>query len=199
MNSSINAMARLVPACRSASRKLDKLTVLRLAAQHIKTAAGEVQLPDAHPGGSVQRRGAAAAAVGFLPARLPTGGRVRQRAEYLAAANCSNNGIPGAIVNSSDLIGQCLLDLVHPRDADLVRQELTVRRISPAFNSSSSSAKASPPTGWAAAGFVGDSFVDFGIPADRQLAADCLASLRNAGAQDKLLAPHCLLLASFVQ
>uniref|UniRef100_A0A1I8INN4 BHLH domain-containing protein n=1 Tax=Macrostomum lignano TaxID=282301 RepID=A0A1I8INN4_9PLAT len=36
MNSSINAMARLVPACRSASRKLDKLTVLRLAAQHIK-------------------------------------------------------------------------------------------------------------------------------------------------------------------
>uniref|UniRef100_A0A1I8I2S3 PAS domain-containing protein n=1 Tax=Macrostomum lignano TaxID=282301 RepID=A0A1I8I2S3_9PLAT len=48
------------------------------------------------------------------------------RGRILGAANCSNNGILGATVNSSDLIGQCLLDLVHPRDADLVRQELTV-------------------------------------------------------------------------
>ena len=42
MNSYIKELSEILPVCSSTSKKLDKLTVLRMAVQHVKTIKGNM-------------------------------------------------------------------------------------------------------------------------------------------------------------
>uniref|UniRef100_A0A1I8F3T5 BHLH domain-containing protein n=1 Tax=Macrostomum lignano TaxID=282301 RepID=A0A1I8F3T5_9PLAT len=103
MNGYIQEMASLVPLCRSASRKLDKLTVMRMTAQHLKTLR-------------LRRLGNVAAA-----ARGGNGPGM-QLAE--AASHLFSTSDLQRIIQNRDLIGHNLFDIVHPKDVNLVKEQL---------------------------------------------------------------------------
>ncbi|XP_050433160.1 protein cycle isoform X7 [Adelges cooleyi] len=122
MNFYITELASMIPMCHAMSRKLDKLTVLRMAVQHMKTIRGTVNsYTEGH----------------YKPPFLTDQdlkNLITQAAEgFVFAVSCDHGKIlyisksVTQVLNYSpeDLVGNNVFDYIHPKDVAKVKEQLS--------------------------------------------------------------------------